>query len=96
MGYVVLRRLLPVLLFMIFVPAVGQAQFADETQNLFDVSPSTVDRTTNQVVIEFKNEEIIEDVEAEETTDVALCCELPAEERAASDICVNVVCPEAP
>jgi hypothetical protein len=96
MKWYVSRRLLPALFLLVVGPAIGHTQFADETQSLFEVSPSTVDRNTNQVVIEFKEEEVIEDVEAEEVTDPALCCQLPEDERLASDICVNVDCAEAP
>jgi len=96
MKLLALRRILPVLLLILVSPAIGHAQFADETQSLFDISPSKVDRTTNQIVIEFKEEEVIEEVEADEVTDEGVCCELPEEERMASDICVNVICPATP
>jgi hypothetical protein len=96
MSCYLVRRLLPVLLLLVMAPALGHAQFSDETQTLFDISPSKVDRNTNQLVIEFKDTEVIEDVEVEEVTDPALCCELPEDERLASDLCVNVSCPEAP
>jgi hypothetical protein len=96
MNWYVARRLLPVLFLLVVAPAIGHTQFADETQTLFEISPSTVDRNTNQVVIEFKDEEVIEETEVEEVTDPAICCQLPEDERLASDICVNVSCPEAP
>ena len=96
MKILALRRLLPGLLLLVALPAIGHAQFIDETQSLFDISPSTVNRNTNQVVIEFKEEEIVEEVEEtdeEVVADEGVCCELPDEERLASDICVNVACP---
>jgi hypothetical protein len=81
---------------LLLVPAMGGAQYLDETQGLFEISPSTVNRNTDQVIIEFKQEEIIEDVAVEEGDEEGICCELPEEERLASDICVNVICTETP
>lgn len=96
MNVLALRRLVPILLLLVALPGIGHAQFADETQKLFEISPSTVNRHTNQIVIEFKEEEVIEDVDEtdeEVVADEGVCCELPDDERQASDICVNVACP---
>ncbi len=95
MSFRKLRQVLLISAFAFAVPSLAHAQFADETQSLFGVSPSTVDRTTNQVVIEFKEEKIVEEIEVEDGED-GICCQLPEEERAASEACLNVTCPEAP
>lgn len=90
------RRLLPLFVVLALVPIAGYAQFADETQGLFDVSPSTVNRNTNQVIIEFKEDQIIEETEVDvgDNSEV-VCCQLPEEERASSDACLDITCPDS-
>ncbi|MEM7121516.1 MAG: hypothetical protein AAF563_09590 [Pseudomonadota bacterium] len=95
MSFRSLRQAMMLSVVAVVLPCLAHAQFADETQSLFGVSPSTVDRTTNQVIIEFKEEKIVEEISVEESEE-GICCQLPEEERAASDACLNVTCPESP
>lgn len=83
------------LLALAMLPAEVGAQFADDTQNLFDVDDVGDKVTDHQLNFEFSTAPDEDQLDAENAGAQSveeLCCAMTPEERVLDGLCVDVVC----